>query len=62
MEIVKFTPVSNISEKEALKLITESDIPANSQNVMLSVVILIRRHNESFVDLILKYKENKQQK
>jgi len=29
---------------------------------MLSVVILIRRHNESFVDLILKYKENKQQK
>ena len=52
MELLDFTPVSNISEKRILKLISESDIPVNSRNGMLSVVILIRRHNETSVDLI----------
>ena len=62
MELLDFTPISNISEKRVLKLITESDIPVNSQNGMLSVVILIRRSNDTPVDLILKYKEGKQKK
>ena len=62
MELIDFTPISNISEKRVLKLITESDIPVNSQNGMLSVVILIRRSNDTSVDLILKYKDGKQRK
>tara|TARA_R110000851_G_scaffold134589_3_gene269913 strand:- start:2825 stop:3685 length:861 start_codon:yes stop_codon:yes gene_type:complete len=62
MPLLDFTPISNISEKRILKLITESDIPVNSQNGMLSVVILIRRRNETGVELILKYKEGKQKK
>ena len=59
-ELLDFTPISNISEKRILKLIKESDVPVNSQNGFLSIVILIRRHNQSSVDLILKYKETKQ--
>jgi len=59
MNIVDYIPVSNISEKKMVKILKESDAPANSKNVMLSVVLMIRRHREQSVDLLMKFKGNK---
>ena len=59
MNIVDYIPISNISEKKMVKFLKESDAPANSKNVMLSVVLMIRREREQSVDLLMKFKGNK---
>jgi len=59
MILTDYVAISNMSEKRILKLIKDAEVPANSKNVMLSVILLIRRHNEQTVDLLIKYKETK---
>lgn len=62
MLLTDYVAISNMSEKRVLKLIKDAEVPANSKNVMLSVILLIRRHNEQTVDLLVKYKETKMSK
>jgi len=62
MLLTDYVAISNMSEKRVLKLIKDAEVPANSKNVMLSVILLIRRHNEQTVDLLIKYKETKMSK
>jgi len=61
LRLTNETPVSNVSEKRMVKIFKENQgiIPANSLNVMLSIVLMIRRKREQSVDLLLKFKENK---
>ncbi len=59
MVLTDYIPVSNISEKRMVKFLKETDAPSNSINVMLSVVLMIRREREQSIDLLLKFKENK---
>ena len=59
MNIVDYIPISNISEKKMVKFLKESDAPSNTINVMLSVVLMIRREREQSVDLLMKFKGNK---
>ena len=59
MGMVNHVPISNISERRMVKLLKEVDAPANSINVMLNVVLMVRRHREQSVDLLLKFKESK---
>jgi len=61
LRLTNETPVSNVSEKRMVKIFKENQgiIPANSLNVMLSIVLMIRRKREQSVELLLKFKENK---
>jgi len=59
MVLTDNVPISNVSEKRIVKILKEAQAPANSINVMLSVVLMIRRYREQSIDLLLKFKENK---
>jgi len=59
MVLTDNVPISNVSEKRMVKILKDSDAPANSINVMLSVVLMIRREREQSIDLLLKFKGNK---